>query len=151
MKITSPSGDEFQLVVVGYQHPDLHEDRWDSNWLLVNGSVTAAGEKWAFTDPCVTTFELADFAAWFDELADDGTQPSSFAFTEPNLKFTFTPWPHPAVQLTLTQESAPPSLPDPDRARGVTVEFPMPPSKTVALAAEIRRILMDYPIRGGAA
>jgi hypothetical protein len=151
MRITSPSGEEFQLVIVSYQQPDVHEDRWDSNWLIVNGTVAAGGEKWSFTEPCVTTFELADLADWFDELATDGTQPSSFAFTEPNLRFAFTPWPRPAVQLTFAEASAPASVPQAERSTGITVEFPMPLPNAAALAAGIRRALADYPIRGGAA
>jgi hypothetical protein len=151
LKITSPSGDEFQMVIVRYQFPDVHEDRWDSNWLIVNGSVSAGGEKWRFTDPCVTTFELADLADWLDELADDGSQPSAFEFTEPNLKFGYTPWPERAVQLTFAHESAPPTRSEVERRNGITVEFPLSGSQATALAVEIRQALTDYPIRGGAA
>ena len=151
MRLTSTSGDEFQLVIVRYQYPDVHEDRWDSNWLIVNGSVAAAGQKWRFTDPCVTTFELADLADWLDDLAADGHESSAFEFTEPNLKFTYTPWPHRAVQLTFAHESAPPSQSEVERRTGVTVEFPMSPPQAEALAADIRTALSDYPIRGGAA
>jgi hypothetical protein len=151
MRITSASGEEFQLVIVRYQHPDVHEDRWDSNWLIVHGTVATASEQWGFTEPCVTTFELADFADWLDELAQDGSQPSSFDFAEPNLKFAYTPWPRRAVQLTLAHESAPPSLSEVERRTGATVEFPMSSSQAAALASEIRQALLDYPIRGGAA
>ena len=151
MRITSASGDEFQLLIVRYQYPDVHEDRWDSNWLIVNGSVSAGDEKWRFTDPCVTTFELADLADWLDELATDGSQPSAFEFTEPNLKFTYTPWPQRAVQLTFAHDSAPSTRSEVERRNGVTVEFPLSGSQAAALATEIRQALTDYPIRGGAA
>jgi hypothetical protein len=151
MRITSASGDEFQLVIVRYQFPDVHEDRWESNWLIVNGTIAAAGEKWVFTEPCVTTFELADLADWLDELVANGTEPSAFEFTEPNLKFAYVPWPHRAVQLTLAHESAPASLSDVERRNGVTVEFPLSVQQTATFAAEIRQALDEYPIRGGAA
>ena len=151
MRITSASGDEFQLVIVRYQFPDVHEDRWDSNWLVVNGTVATAGEKWIFTEPCVTTFELADLADWLEELAANGGEPSAFEFTEPNLKFAYVPWPRRAVQLTFARESAPSSMSDDERRAGVTVEFPLSVQQTETLAAEIRQALNDYPIRGGAA
>ena len=151
MRITSASGDEFQLVIVRYQFPDVHEDRWDSNWLIVNGTVAAAGEKWIFTDPCVTTFELADLADWLDGLAANGAEASEFEFTEPNLKFAYVPSPHRAVQLTLAHESAPASMSELQRRSGVTVEFPLSVQQTETFAAEIRQALHDYPIRGGAA
>ena len=63
---------------------------------VANGTVAAAGEKWVFTEPCVTTFELADLADWLDELAANGAESSAFEFTEPNLKFAYVPWPRPA-------------------------------------------------------
>jgi hypothetical protein len=151
MRLTSASGDEFQLVIIRYQHPDVHEDRWDSNWLIVNASVVAGGERWGFTEPCVTTFELSDLADWFEELAEDGGQPASFEFAEPNLRVAYTPWPRPAVQLTLAHASAPPGMSEVERRTGATVEFSMSGSQAAALANEIRKALMDYPIRGGAA
>jgi hypothetical protein len=150
MRITSAAGDEFQLVIVRYQFPDVHEDRWESNWLIVNGTVAAAGEKWVFTEPCVTTFELADLADWLDELVTNGTEPSAFEFTEPNLKFTYVPSRR-AVQLTLAHESAPTSMSELERRAGVTVEFPLSGQQTETFAAEIRQALHEYPIRGGAA
>ena len=150
MMITSAAGDEFQLVIVRYQFPDVHEDRWESNWLIVNGTVAAAGEKWVFTEPCVTTFELADLADWLDGLVTNGTEPSAFEFTEPNLKFTYVPSPR-AVQLTLAHESAPTSMSELERRAGVTVEFPLSVQQTESFAAEIRQALHEYPIRGGAA
>ena len=150
MRITSAAGDEFQLVIVRYQFPDVHEDRWESNWLIVNGTVAAAGEKWVFTEPCVTTFELADLADWLDELVTNGTEPSAFEFTEPNLKFTYVPSRR-AVQLTLAHESAPASMSELERRAGVTVEFPLSGQQTESFAAEIRQALHEYPIRGGAA
>ena len=150
MRITSAAGDEFQLVIVRYQFPDVHEDRWESNWLIVNGTVAAAGEKWVFTEPCVTTFELADLADWLDELVTNGAEPSAFEFTEPNLKFTYVPSRR-AVQLTLAHESAPTSMSELERRAGVTVEFPLSGQQTETFAAEIRQALHEYPIRGGAA
>jgi hypothetical protein len=150
MRITSTSGDDFQLVIVRYQHPDVHEDRWDSNWLIVNARLEAGGQTWRFTEPCVTTFELADLADWLDELAGDGTEPSAFVFTEPHLKFAYVPWPRRALQLTLVHDGAAASMSDTWR-HGVTVEFPLSESQMAALAAEIRRALHDFPIRGGAA
>ena len=150
MRITSAAGDEFQLVIVRYQFPDVHEDRWESNWLIVNGTVAAAGEKWVFTEPCVTTFELADLADWLDELVPNGAEPSAFEFTEPNLKFTYVPSRR-AVQLTLAHESAPTSMSELERRAGVTVEFPLSVQQTESFAAEIRQALHEYPIRGGAA
>lgn len=152
MKLRDSSGNEFRLVILRYQHPDLHEDQWDSNWLVVTGDVAASnGQRWRFSEPCVTTFELENLAEWLDGLAADGRAPSDFAFTEPNLKFAYTPWPQRALQLTLSRESAPPTATDVERQSGVTLEFRLPEGEAAALAMQIRTALSDFPVRGGAA
>ena len=152
MRLSDSSGNEFRLVILRYQHPDLHEDQWDSNWLVVTGEVTtASGQRWRFSEPCVTTFELESLAEWLEGLVAKGTAPSDFAFTEPNLKFAYTPWPGRALQLTLRHESAPPSATDVERQSGVTLEFRLREGEPAALAAEIRDALSDFPVRGGAA
>jgi hypothetical protein len=146
------SGNEFHLVIDSYQHPDVHEDRWDSNWLVVNGTVaTAAGQKWKFSAPCVTTFELADLADWLDELSRNGRSPEQFEFAEPDVKFGYVPWPKRTLQLTLSGAGAPQSDEGGEAGEGVTLEFPLSGAEASALASQIRDALSDFPIRGGAA
>ena len=152
MKLRAESGNEFELLIVRYQHPDVHEDRWDSNWLIVNGHVSTPGETWRFTEPCVTTFELADFADWLESLGRGTRRNGDFCFTEPNLRFTHTTAPEPVLRVTFARQSAPPSVvSDQEREAGVAVDFPLAGIDTTAVAGEIRDALEDYPIRGGAA
>ena len=152
MRLADHSGNEFQLVILSYQHPDVHEDRWDSNWLLVSGTVTtAAGQKWKFSAPCVTTFELAELADWFDELSADGRAPGQFDFTEPHVRFAYVPWPKRTLQLTFTGEGAPPAVSAHEKEAGVTLEFPLSEADAKDLAGQIRDALADFPTRGGAA
>jgi hypothetical protein len=152
VRLADHAGNEFQLVILSYQHPDVHEDRWDSNWLLVSGTVaTAAGHKWTFSAPCVTTFELAELADWFDELSADGRAPGQFDFTEPHVRFAYVPWPKRTLQLTLTGEVAPPAVAAHEKEAGVTLEFPLSEGDAKEFAGEIRDALADFPVRGGAA
>ena len=152
MRLADHSGNEFQLVILGYQHPDVHEDRWDSNWLLVSGTVsTAAGLQWQFSAPCVTTFELEELAEWLDELSDDGRGPGQFDFTEPHVRFAYVPWPKRTLQLTLSGEGAPPQTSLQGREATVTLDFPLSEADAAELAAQIRDALADFPPRGGAA
>ena len=151
VRLEDSSGNEFQLVILSYQHPDVHEDRWDSNWLVVNGTVaTAAGQKWRFSAPCVTTFELADLADWLDELSRNGRSPEQFEFAEPDVKFGYVPWPTRTLLLTLSGAGAA-QAPAGEAAEGVTLEFPLSGADASALASQIRDALSDFPIRGGAA
>ena len=152
MRLADQSGNEFQLVILGYQHPDVHEDRWDSNWLVVSGTVaTAAGRKWQFSAPCVTTFELEELADWLDELSADHRTPGQFDFTEPHVRFAYMPWPKRTLQLTLSGEGAPPQTPFQGREEAVTLDFPLSEADASDLAEQIRDALADFPPRGGAA
>jgi hypothetical protein len=145
MRLKGESGRAFELVISGYEHPDVTEDWWDSNWLVVAGQVSGGDETWRFVDPCVTTFELAGLADWLEEL---DARPTELRFTEPDLAFGYVPWPAPTLQVRFAREAAPPSAAG---SEGVTVEFPLSPGHGRAVAAELRRALADYPIRGGAA
>ena len=152
MRLKHSSGDEFQFVILSYQHPDVHEDRWDSNWLNVSGTVaTAAGLKWKFSAPFVTTFELRDLADWLDELSTDNRSPAEFEFAEPHVRFAYLPWPRPTLQLTLSGPGAPPAASDQERETGVMLEFPLSGPDASDLARQIRDALSEFPIRGGAA
>jgi hypothetical protein len=152
VRLADHSGNEFQLVILGYQHPDVHEDRWDSNWLNVSGTVaTAAGQKWTFSAACVTTFELEELAEWLDDLSADGRAPDQFEFTEPHVRFAYVPWPKRTLQLTLSGEGAPPQPSLQGRGGEATLEFPLSEADASDLAGQIRNALADFPPRGGAA
>jgi hypothetical protein len=149
MKLTAPSGNALELVVLGYEHPHLTEDRWDSNWLVINGKVTAGGQSWRFVEPCVTTFELEALAGWLEDIRED--DPDEFTFTEPDLAFFYSPGPPPVLRIRFAAGSAPPWLEPDDRAAGQTVEFPMSGDEGVRMAEGVRAMLADHPQRGGAA
>ena len=152
MRLAAHSGNEFQLVILSYQHPDVHEDRWDSNWLNVSGSVaTAAGQRWTFSAPCVTTFELEELADWLDDLSADGRAPGQFEFTEPHVRFAYVPWPERTLQLTLSGDGAPPEISLQGGGATVTLDFPLSEADASDLAGQIRNALADFPPRGGAA
>lgn len=150
MKLKAESGDAFELLVLRYEFPDITEDRWDSNWLVVSGKVTSGPQSWRFVEPCVTTFELEELADWLENLgSDDSTE---LTFTEPNLMFSYTPRPVPVIHVRFAHESAPPLLKAPEeRAIGITLDFPTSTDQARVLAADVRNTLMEYPPRGGAA
>jgi hypothetical protein len=152
MKLAAKSGDAVELVVLRYEFPDMNEDRWDSNWLVVSGRVSLAGKTWRFTDPCFTTFELAELAEWFDAIAKRRDVAPEFEFTEPNVVFAYSATPQPTLRVRFAHESAPPWVKnEKDRLDGVTIEFPLSNLDIAAITAEVRAILIEYPIRGGAA
>jgi hypothetical protein len=148
MKFKSDDGTAFELHLVRYEHPDVTEDLWDSNWLVVSGKVTAGDQSWLFMEPCVTTFELEALSQWLEDLS---SHPSEVTFAEPNLAFSYMPWPSPVIQIRFAAGSAPPWLREQERQQGATLEFTTSTEHARALAAELRQALEEFPTRGGAA
>lgn len=126
-------GTSLELRIVGYQFPELEPgqdpldpDSWDANWLIVEGEArTAEGESWAFSQPALTTWDVARVVSWLREVVD-GTasvlaseeQDASFdhpdwlTFTEPNLSFAVRDYgqPHVTLLVQLSHESAAPPI-----------------------------------------
>lgn len=151
MKLKSESGNAFELVVLRYEHPDITADRWDANWLVISGKVTAGDQSWRFVDACVTTFELAELAEWFQSIGN-GRGPQEYLFAEPNLAFSYVNASEPLLRVRFAHESAPPWLTEADaRTRGLAVDFAATETDTASAVAELRNALIEFPIRGGAA
>ena len=149
MKLKAESGNTFELVLLRYEHPDITEDRWDSNWLVVSGRASTDDRSWSFVEPCVTAFELEELAEWLEAL---GNGPADLTFAEPNLAFAFAPWPLPTIRIRFAHGSAPPWLTNADeRSAGITLDFVTSPDHAKALAADLRNALDEFPPRGGAA
>ena len=152
MKLQGENGNAFELAVLRYEHPDFTEDFWDANWLVVKGSVSATEGSWHFLDPCATTFELAGLARWLDTIASKAFEPSEYMFAEPNLVFSCSNEPQPSVTVRFSHESAPGWIwGAEERIVGVALDFPISPETARQAAAELRIILEEFPIRGGAA
>ena len=152
MKLKARSGNAFEAVMLGYEHPNVTEDWWDSNWLIMNGAVATPETSWRFVEPCVTTFELAGLADWLQTLRDGPPASAEYAFAEPNLVFSWSRLPSPVLRVRLAHASAPPgSASDDERVRGVTLDFPIDELNVDGIVGELRNALIEYPIRGGAA
>ncbi|WP_439099018.1 WapI family immunity protein [Cryobacterium aureum] len=53
-----------------YEFPNPAGDKWDDNWLIISGDVSARDTEWQFTVPCLTTFEANQISAWLRSVAD---------------------------------------------------------------------------------
>jgi hypothetical protein len=152
MKLRTESGEAFELGVVGYEHADITEGLWESNWLVVSGMVRTGEDSWRFVHPSVTTFELAELADWLETVGTAAMQSTTCEFAEPNLRFSFSASPRPVLRIRFAHESAPPRIKDTDaKVDGVVMEMPLAEVDAPAAAADLRKALADYPIRGGAA
>lgn len=127
------NGTSLELRIVGYQFPELEPGQdpldpnsWDSNWLIFEGEAhTAEGESWTFSQPALTTWDVARLVKWLREVVA-GTasvlaseersasfdHPDWLTFTEPNLSFAVRDYgqPHMTLLVELSHKSAVPPI-----------------------------------------
>jgi hypothetical protein len=108
MQLIGNEGEEFRLKVLGYQFPEIKNNEWDSEWLIISGEVLCAQGRWRFRAPCLCTFEVQTLAAWLCDLQVGGPE-REIGFTEPNLRFEHVEkQDSDALLVGFSQESSPP-------------------------------------------
>ena len=148
MRLKGEDGTSFELKIEGYQFPEIQDDRWDSNWLVVSGRVAHPRGNWSFRHACLTTFELEQLARWFDTVAVGKPKSAEGYFTEPNLEFRYVKGPA-AVDVRLGHECAPPRLASRDaRLEGVVLRFPLTQNDPKEAARSLREYIKKFPPRG---
>ncbi|MBN9632055.1 MAG: hypothetical protein J0I18_15820 [Actinobacteria bacterium] len=129
------SGSTVELTIEAYQFPESepqNEQDWDANWLVIAGQISG-WVPWRFRDPCLTTWEAREFAAWLDDVAHSERQPvpaheGELSFTEPNLRVELRSRTVDDATLAFffSHESAPPGTTDDVRlGDGYEVEVTM--------------------------
>jgi len=82
------NGQFVELKITGYQFPEILDDDWDSNWLMVYINVKSTKKNWNTTDPAITTFELRSLIKWFKSISENKiVKYKEMNFTEPNISF----------------------------------------------------------------
>ncbi|MFF2961026.1 hypothetical protein ACFVT1_19400 [Streptomyces sp. NPDC057963] len=100
-----------ELRPLRYQFPAVIGDRYDDNWLVVEGRVSTSRVCWSFTDPCLLTEEARQISPWLRAASGEtltGTLPG-LSFLEPVLSFSHAAG-RPgagAVRVHLRYEAAP--------------------------------------------
>ena len=148
MKLVGRDGISLELSVAGYQFADITDDRWDSNWLMVAGTINHPQGSWTFTDPCLTAFELDELAAWIGDIAAGRAAHGFHEFIEPNLRFYHRREPEPTIGVHIGYESAPPWLVGDARMHGAVVELPIAMNDLETAAAALRSFVRRFPVRG---
>ena len=86
MKLVSSTGSSFELRVIGYQFPNIENERCDSNWLIIEVSVVHPDGSWTARDPSLLTSEAMRLADWLIDVASGTNQKDYCSFIEPNLE-----------------------------------------------------------------
>lgn len=133
-----------RISVERYQFPEITDDDWDSNWLIINGDAVLDGKSWSLRDPCLTTFEMERLADWLDHVSSGGDEKAFCGFTEPNLDFERVS--DVAVRIAFSLEALPPwSKRDGDFG---AIGFNIPiDDRLGAAASSLRALLTRFPIR----
>lgn len=138
-----PTG-SLSITVERYEFPEITNDEWDSNWLIVNGHAVLDGKSWSFRHPCLTTFELERLANWLDHVFLGKAENAYCGFTEPNLDFERLS--ELEVRIAFSLEALPPWCKrDGDFGE---IGFNIPINDRLAVAANsLRALLNRFPIR----
>lgn len=149
MRLTGPDG-ALELVLVGYQFPQIATAEYDSNWLNVRVRVHHARGDWTAQDPSLLTYEAAQLADWLEAVADGKEADAECSFLEPNLRFELrlAPSGQRVLRAFFELESRPKwathdGVPEDD----IFVDLPVDRSQLTAAAAALREQLQVYPQR----
>jgi hypothetical protein len=135
----------FELRVVDYQFPDDATSDYDSNWLLIEGSVRHPRGDWQFRDPCLLTYEVAQLADWLEAVATGAESESWCGFIERNLRFQVVCEGAGRVLRVSFAIEALPRWAKP--GEDVSVEFPVTGLNLASAVVSLREQLRKFPQR----
>lgn len=140
------NGDSLRLRLLGYQFPNIENDEWDSNWLIIEGQAVLDGKPWEFRDPCLLTWEVAKLADWFELVAKKNEATSEISFIELNLEFSLVNGVQ--IRALLNDECRPPWASHDVCERGdFYLDFFCSAGMLMKVAADLRAQLVHFPER----
>lgn len=88
MKLTGP-GKFFELRILGYEFPNIVDERYDSDWLIIKGHVECyLTGRWSFCYPSMLTFEVMRLINFLEACMHDEVTHTQCGFFEPNIRFS---------------------------------------------------------------
>ncbi len=146
MILEGTNGRRLELTLVAYEFPEIEDDRWDSNWLVVRISAADDTDSWTAEDPCLLTWEVDELADWLDAVAEPPATVADLEFTEPNLMFERIEADGAAcVRVWFENAFCAPEIPPDD---DLLIDFAVAPAAFRAAAASLRAQRQRFPRRG---
>jgi hypothetical protein len=142
----------FEMTVIDYEFPEPHDDRYDSNWLIIEIRATHAKDSWSASYPCMLAGELADLADWLDEVAEGKITSARLDFIEPNLHFEVKESEPKKLCVYIDAELSPAGALGDDSGidEAIRIEFELIPAELKDAVVSLRTSLRAFPIRAGA-
>jgi hypothetical protein len=148
---SSDGQQRLELEVVGYESPDVEDEQYDSNWLLVRVEARDGETIWSAEDPALLTWELERLAGWLARLARGRFQHPWCGFVEPNLEFRADALPEgdgARLRVYFELELRPPGRRSSVVGRrDVFLKFDLSPDALRAAAHELHAQLQRFPVR----
>lgn len=152
MKLETPDGRFFSLVVEDYEFPDEElgptednpaEDFDTARFLIVAYSFRNGDGEWTARGPTMTNVELQRLSEWLETIRDGNVKTNGVYFTERDLEFTVDDA-RANLAIHVSCDFLPPWV---DSAGSVTITFPIPSIDFVAVLKSLRDQLSRFPGR----
>ena len=90
MYIGQAGENQIELLVEGYQNPDVAQNYFEANWLMISLKVQTPQAQWQAKAPAILSNELNRFIAWLQAIGEDVAQNRFFDFEDPSLYVCMT-------------------------------------------------------------
>ncbi|MCU1460411.1 MAG: hypothetical protein JWO37_486 [Acidimicrobiales bacterium] len=150
MQLHGRDGSELALRPLRYRWPDVRDDPWDANALIVDVRVVSGHGAWHVEDPCLTVFEAIRLARWLAAVAVGDSRASAAGLVEPNIELSVGSLTAHRVRLraTVELESRPPWLASSGPgAADLTVDLDVERAALVDAARDLADELRPFPLR----
>jgi hypothetical protein len=145
MKLNSSNANSFELKIIGYEFPEIKNDYYDSNWLMVQIDIVSSQGIWNATFPALLTFEVEQLANWLNSIDSIKDDPQGCALIEPYLDFQFTTKAN--GQQFLNVSLGMEMLPNWVTSNEFEIEFPVHEIDLPQIAKDLRLELERFPQR----
>ncbi len=152
MKLETPDGRLFSLLVEEYEFPDEElgptednpaEDFETDRFLIVSHSFRNADGEWTARGPTMTTSELQRFCEWLEAIRDGTVSTIGVYFTDRDLEITIDDS-HADLHVHVFSRFLPPWV---NSADSVTISFPIGCVDFIGVLKSLQDQLSRFPAR----
>jgi hypothetical protein len=150
VRLRGTNGSELELRPLRYRWPDVHDDPWDANALVVDVRIVSDHGAWHVEDPCLTTFEAGRLAHWLAAVALGEPRAVAAGFVEPNveLRVVASTTEGATLRATVELESRPPWLASSGPgAADLTLDLVVDRAAVIKAARDLADELRAFPLR----
>ena len=137
----------FELLIVGYEFPEIGQAEYDSNWLDVKIVVRHPQGDWSTNDAALLTYEVSELADWLRAIGTGRAETREMTFLEPCLSFQIrsADGKTDELEIELAHELGPPWAKDIDQS--AVMLFPLNRIDLSSAADSLEHQLAKYPQR----